>query len=308
MVNLVIESVPPEQTGIATGMHVLMRTLGGAIGVQVAATILSATLAGDGLAHQPRVRDRVRPSARRCSALATLAAFASPRDSRGPARTPGAARSRRPAPTDDRSALALPSHHLICFHIKRDGAVEVNRCARPFRSPSAGAARAGVAPKNPLQERIAHDLERRRRARVPVHVRVGDRGSSRTRSRTRSPTPCSTRCWQQDPARARRVRDADHDGPRRRRGRDLDAARRSTSQRLVRERIRAIGYTRAKYGFDADTCGVIVTLDEQSPDIAQGVDASFEAQQRGDARCARRRRRGRPGDDVRLRRQRDRRS
>ncbi len=49
--------------------------------------------------------------------------------------------------------------------------------------------------------------------------------------------------------------------------------------RLVRERIRHIGYTRAKYGFDADTCGIMVTLDEQSPDIAQGVDASFERQQ-----------------------------
>jgi S-adenosylmethionine synthetase len=48
--------------------------------------------------------------------------------------------------------------------------------------------------------------------------------------------------------------------------------------RLVRERIRKIGYTRAKYGFDADTCGIMVTLDEQSPDIAQGVDASFERQ------------------------------
>ena len=48
--------------------------------------------------------------------------------------------------------------------------------------------------------------------------------------------------------------------------------------RLVRERIREIGYTRAKFGFDADTCSVIVALDEQSPDIAQGVDASFEVQ------------------------------
>src|SRR5437016_130040 len=48
--------------------------------------------------------------------------------------------------------------------------------------------------------------------------------------------------------------------------------------RLVRERIREIGYTRAKFGFDADTCGVIVALDEQSPDIAQGVDASYEVQ------------------------------
>jgi S-adenosylmethionine synthetase len=51
--------------------------------------------------------------------------------------------------------------------------------------------------------------------------------------------------------------------------------------RLVRDRIREIGYTRAKFGFDADTCGVIVAIDEQSPDIAQGVDTSFE-QQHGD--------------------------
>src|SRR5437870_374837 len=48
--------------------------------------------------------------------------------------------------------------------------------------------------------------------------------------------------------------------------------------RLVRERIREIGYTRAKFGFDADTCGVVVALDEQSPDIAQGIDTSFEVQ------------------------------
>jgi S-adenosylmethionine synthetase len=49
-------------------------------------------------------------------------------------------------------------------------------------------------------------------------------------------------------------------------------------QRLARERIAEIGYTRAKYGFDADTCAVIVAVDKQSPDIAQGVDASFHAQ------------------------------
>ena len=48
--------------------------------------------------------------------------------------------------------------------------------------------------------------------------------------------------------------------------------------RIVRAKIREIGYTRAKYGFDADTCGVIVAIDEQSPDIAQGVDTSYELQ------------------------------
>jgi S-adenosylmethionine synthetase len=49
-------------------------------------------------------------------------------------------------------------------------------------------------------------------------------------------------------------------------------------RRLVRETITDIGYTRAKYGFDAETCGVIVAIDEQSPDIAQGVDESYEVQ------------------------------
>ena len=49
-------------------------------------------------------------------------------------------------------------------------------------------------------------------------------------------------------------------------------------RQVVRERIADIGYTRAKYGFDAETCGVVVAIDEQSPDIAQGVDESFEAQ------------------------------
>jgi S-adenosylmethionine synthetase len=48
--------------------------------------------------------------------------------------------------------------------------------------------------------------------------------------------------------------------------------------RLVRNKIAEIGYTRAKYGFDAETCGVIVAIDEQSPDIAQGVDSSYEMQ------------------------------
>lgn len=49
--------------------------------------------------------------------------------------------------------------------------------------------------------------------------------------------------------------------------------------KVVRETIKEIGYTRAKYGFDAETCAVLTAIDEQSPDIATGVDTSFEARQ-----------------------------
>ncbi len=50
-------------------------------------------------------------------------------------------------------------------------------------------------------------------------------------------------------------------------------------QKTVRDTIRDIGYTRAKFGFDADTCAVIVSIDEQSRDIAQGVDDSLESKE-----------------------------
>lgn len=46
---------------------------------------------------------------------------------------------------------------------------------------------------------------------------------------------------------------------------------------IVRDTIRDIGYTRAKYGFDCDTCGILISLDEQSSDIAMGVDEALEA-------------------------------
>ena len=49
--------------------------------------------------------------------------------------------------------------------------------------------------------------------------------------------------------------------------------------KIVRETVREIGYTRAKYGFDAETCGVITTIDEQSKDIAMGVDKALEAKE-----------------------------
>ena len=50
-------------------------------------------------------------------------------------------------------------------------------------------------------------------------------------------------------------------------------------QKIVRDTIREIGYTRGKYGFDADTCGVITAIDEQSGDIAMGVDKALEAKE-----------------------------
>ena len=71
---------------------------------------------------------------------------------------------------------------------------------------------------------------------------------------------------------------------------------------IVRSTIRKIGYTRAKYGFDAETCGISVALDEQSPDIAQGVNTALrDAGRRRGRRPVRPPGRRRPGPDVRLR-------
>ncbi len=50
-------------------------------------------------------------------------------------------------------------------------------------------------------------------------------------------------------------------------------------QKIVRETVKEIGYTRGKYGFDAETCGVITAIDEQSQDIALGVDKALEAKE-----------------------------
>jgi S-adenosylmethionine synthetase len=49
--------------------------------------------------------------------------------------------------------------------------------------------------------------------------------------------------------------------------------------KIVRDTVREIGYTRAKFGFDADTCAVLTSIDEQSPDIAMGVDRALEARE-----------------------------
>jgi len=54
-------------------------------------------------------------------------------------------------------------------------------------------------------------------------------------------------------------------------------------QKIVRSTIKKIGYDRGKYGFDADTCGVLVAIDEQSPDIALGVDEALETRDNNEA-------------------------
>ena len=55
-------------------------------------------------------------------------------------------------------------------------------------------------------------------------------------------------------------------------------------QKIVRQTVKDIGYTRAKYGFDGETVAVLVAIDEQSPDIAQGVDAALEVRDQDEKR------------------------
>ena len=52
----------------------------------------------------------------------------------------------------------------------------------------------------------------------------------------------------------------------------------------MRQTIKEIGYTRAKYGFDADTCAVLTSIDEQSPEIAAGVNVAYEDREKGENR------------------------
>ena len=60
---------------------------------------------------------------------------------------------------------------------------------------------------------------------------------------------------------------------------EITTSARVDYQKVVRETVREIGYDRAKYGFDCDTCGVITAIDEQSADIAMGVDKALEARE-----------------------------
>ena len=80
----------------------------------------------------------------------------------------------------------------------------------------------------------------------------------------------------EDPERPGRLRDGDDDRPRAGPRRDLDRTTYVDFQAIVRDTVRDIGYTQADYGFDYLTCGTLVSIKEQSPDIAQGVDSALE--------------------------------
>ncbi len=90
MVNLVIESVGPEQTGVATGVNITLRTVGGAIGTQVAASVLAATLTANGAVSHRGFAIAFAIGAAML-ALATLAALAAPRGTRTGVRHPSPA-------------------------------------------------------------------------------------------------------------------------------------------------------------------------------------------------------------------------
>jgi MFS family permease len=92
MANLIVEAVPPAQTGVATGMNTIMRTIGGAIGGQVAASIIAATVVAGGL---PTERGFTIAFSISAGALfvSFLAAMAVPRKQAVPLRVPEPARS-----------------------------------------------------------------------------------------------------------------------------------------------------------------------------------------------------------------------
>ncbi len=139
-----------------------------------------------------------------------------------------------------------------------------------------------------------------------VYVGVGDRGSPDKMADQISDAVLDA-ILEADPQGPRGLRDDGHHGPGHRRRRDHDVGVRRDPEDRARN-DRRIGYDRESFGFDGNTCGVMTSIDPQSPNISQGVDTAYETagghvgrghpQQPG---------RGRPGDDVRLRLRRDRR-
>jgi MFS family permease len=82
LANLIVEAVPPEQTGVATGMNTVMRTVGGSVGSQIAASVIAATVVGHALPTEHGFTIAFVVAAGAC-ALAALASFAVPRPGGG---------------------------------------------------------------------------------------------------------------------------------------------------------------------------------------------------------------------------------
>jgi MFS family permease len=87
LANLIVEAVPPEQTGVATGMNTVMRSLGGSVGSQIGASVIAATVVGNALPTEHGFTVAFVVAACAC-ALAALASLAVPRPGR-PAERPG---------------------------------------------------------------------------------------------------------------------------------------------------------------------------------------------------------------------------
>jgi MFS family permease len=84
MANIVVESVPPEEVGVATGINTIMRTLGGALGAQLVATLLTSETIGASAIPSEAAYTNAFAAAAVAAALATLAALSIPRPSRRP--------------------------------------------------------------------------------------------------------------------------------------------------------------------------------------------------------------------------------
>lgn len=134
--------------------------------------------------------------------------------------------------------------------------------------------------------------------KISIYIRIGDRRPPPIKSATKSPMASWMPCWKRTLTPGWPARPPAPPGLVSIMG-EISTSCYVDIPKLAREIVKEIGYDRAKYGFDCDTCAVITTIDEQSTDIALGVDNALGGEKRPDSgrpgHWSRR-----PGDDVRL--------